>query len=172
VSGQLHALAALPPGKVLPLPVGWETGRAPEQEKRKEEKNSQPMPGIEPRSSSPCFTQYKSLDTVHRIPWLHLVCQFVCFYRLNDSSSITPISILSRIQFDTVKMTHILMAQLIRCWDSLQWAVCPIKAASYMRFISRRDSGVIWMGRLSERRIGYYTATKGFQSMAGPFRVK
>jgi hypothetical protein len=42
VSGQLHAPAALPPGKEPLVPIGQEAGRGGE------EKNSQPPPGIEP----------------------------------------------------------------------------------------------------------------------------
>jgi hypothetical protein len=42
VSGQLHAPAALPPGKEPLVPFGQEAWWAPE------EKNSQLLPGIEP----------------------------------------------------------------------------------------------------------------------------
>jgi hypothetical protein len=47
LSGQLHAPAALPPGKELLVPIGWEAGWVPERSGRGgEEKNSQPPPGI------------------------------------------------------------------------------------------------------------------------------
>jgi hypothetical protein len=49
VSCQLHAPAALPPGKEPLVPIGWEAG-GPQSRSRRggEEKNSQPPPGIEP----------------------------------------------------------------------------------------------------------------------------
>jgi hypothetical protein len=56
VSGQLHALAALPPGKEPLLPIGWEAGWAQSRSGRGGEgKNSQPRRESkpEPRSSSP-----------------------------------------------------------------------------------------------------------------------
>jgi hypothetical protein len=48
VSGQLHAPAALPPGKEAMVPTGQEAGWAPEPSGRGgKEKNSQPPPAIE-----------------------------------------------------------------------------------------------------------------------------
>jgi hypothetical protein len=55
VSGQHHAPGrALPPGKGPPVPIGQKVGCAPEPvwTQRLEEKPL-PLPGIEPRSSSP-----------------------------------------------------------------------------------------------------------------------
>jgi hypothetical protein len=48
-SGQIHVPAALPPGNPLDRRLGGPQSR-PE---RGIEKNSQPLPGIEPRSSDP-----------------------------------------------------------------------------------------------------------------------
>jgi hypothetical protein len=49
VSGQLHAPAALLPGKQPLVPIRKEAGWAPEPSGHGgEEKNSQPPPGIEP----------------------------------------------------------------------------------------------------------------------------
>jgi hypothetical protein len=49
VSGQLHAPAALPPGKEPLVPIGWRLGVPQSRSGRcGEEKNSQPPPGIEP----------------------------------------------------------------------------------------------------------------------------
>jgi hypothetical protein len=55
VSGQRHAPAALlPPGKGPPVPVVQEAGWAPEPVwTQRIEKNPLPLPGIEPRSTSP-----------------------------------------------------------------------------------------------------------------------
>jgi len=48
VSGQLHALAALPQGKRPWCPLARRLGRPQSQSGRSgEEKNSQPLPGIE-----------------------------------------------------------------------------------------------------------------------------
>jgi hypothetical protein len=49
VSGQLHAPAALPPGKERPVPIGYRLGELDAVVKRK---TSLILPGIEPRSSS------------------------------------------------------------------------------------------------------------------------
>jgi hypothetical protein len=52
-SGLLHVPATLPPGKELPVPIGKRLGGPQSRSGRgDEEKNSQPPPGIEPRSSS------------------------------------------------------------------------------------------------------------------------
>jgi hypothetical protein len=53
VSGQLHAPAVSPPSKEPPAPIGYEAGWAPEagMDAVDEDKNSQILPGIEPRSS-------------------------------------------------------------------------------------------------------------------------
>jgi hypothetical protein len=52
VSGQLHAPAALPPGKE-PLALDRRLGGAQNwSECSVEEKNSQPLPGLKPQSSS------------------------------------------------------------------------------------------------------------------------
>jgi hypothetical protein len=49
VSGQPHTPAALPPGKELLVPTGYEAGWAQSRSGRGgEEKNFQPPPGIEP----------------------------------------------------------------------------------------------------------------------------
>jgi hypothetical protein len=50
MSGQLHAPAALLPGKEPLVPIGYEAGWAPEPfwTRGGEEKNSQPPPGIVP----------------------------------------------------------------------------------------------------------------------------
>jgi hypothetical protein len=48
VSGQLHAPAALPPGKQPLEPIGKESGWAPERYGHGgEEKNSEPLPALE-----------------------------------------------------------------------------------------------------------------------------
>jgi hypothetical protein len=49
VSGQLHALAALSPGKETLVSIEWEDGGLQSRSGRGgEEKNSQPPPAIEP----------------------------------------------------------------------------------------------------------------------------
>jgi len=49
VSGQLHTLAALLPGKESPIPTGWRLGRPKRQSGcNGKEKNSQLLLGIEP----------------------------------------------------------------------------------------------------------------------------
>jgi hypothetical protein len=49
VSGQLHALAALPPGRKPMVPIGWWLGGHQSRSGRDgEEKISQPATGIEP----------------------------------------------------------------------------------------------------------------------------
>jgi len=56
VSGQLHAPAALLPVQELPLPIEQKAGWAPElisTQWRREKIPSLPMPGTEPRLSSP-----------------------------------------------------------------------------------------------------------------------
>jgi hypothetical protein len=50
VSDQLHASAALPPGEEHPVPIGYESGWAPEPVwTYGEKKNLFPLPGIEPQ---------------------------------------------------------------------------------------------------------------------------
>jgi len=52
--GQLHAPAALSPWKETPVPTGQEDrGTQSRSERGGERKNSLPLAGIEPRSSSP-----------------------------------------------------------------------------------------------------------------------
>jgi hypothetical protein len=54
VSGQIHATAALSPRERIPVPTGEEPGGPQSRSGRGgEEKKSQPLLGIEPRSSSP-----------------------------------------------------------------------------------------------------------------------
>jgi len=54
VSGQLHAPAALPPGKEPQYPLDMRLGGTqPRPGRGGKGKRSQPLPGIEPRSSSP-----------------------------------------------------------------------------------------------------------------------
>jgi hypothetical protein len=54
VSGQLHALTALPPGKSPQCPLdGSVDGPQSRSGRYGEEKNHLPLPGIEPWSSSP-----------------------------------------------------------------------------------------------------------------------
>jgi hypothetical protein len=51
---QIHTPAALPPEKEHPVPIGWEAGGPQSRSGRGgEEKNSQPLSGIETRYSSP-----------------------------------------------------------------------------------------------------------------------
>jgi hypothetical protein len=54
LSGQFHVPAALPPGREPQVSIWEEAGWATSQPGRgNEEKNSQPLPEIESRSSSP-----------------------------------------------------------------------------------------------------------------------
>jgi hypothetical protein len=60
-SGQLHASAALPPEKDPLLPIGWEAVWAPEPVWTGgggKEKNSQPLPGLEPPIIQPIVHRY------------------------------------------------------------------------------------------------------------------
>jgi hypothetical protein len=59
VSGQLHALAALPQGKNPWHPLDRRSG-GPQSRSRRggEEKNLQPLPGIEPRIIQPVSQRY------------------------------------------------------------------------------------------------------------------
>jgi hypothetical protein len=60
VSGQFHAPAALSPGKILWYPLDWRLGGAQSRSGRGgEEKNSQPLPELEPPIIQPvaqCYT--------------------------------------------------------------------------------------------------------------------
>jgi hypothetical protein len=59
VSGQLHALAALPPGKEPWYPLDRRLGGSQSRSGRGgEEKNSQPLPGIEPPIIQPLAQRY------------------------------------------------------------------------------------------------------------------
>jgi hypothetical protein len=59
VNGQLHAPAALFPGKKRLVPTGQEAGWAPDRSGRDgEEKNSQPLPRFEPPIIQPVAHRY------------------------------------------------------------------------------------------------------------------
>jgi hypothetical protein len=59
VSGQLHAPAALPPGKEPLVPIGYEAGWAPEPVwMRLRKKNSNPLPGLELPIIQPVAQRY------------------------------------------------------------------------------------------------------------------
>jgi hypothetical protein len=58
VSGQIHDPAALPPGKEHRYPIDRRLGGPQSRSGRgDEEKNSQPLPGLKPRSDSPARSQ-------------------------------------------------------------------------------------------------------------------
>jgi len=58
VSGQLHAPATLPPGKEPLVPIGLEAECAQSRSGRGEEKNSQPLPRLEPPNIQPVAQRY------------------------------------------------------------------------------------------------------------------
>jgi hypothetical protein len=59
VSGQLHAVAALPPGKETLVTIGWKLGGLQSRSGcGGEEKNSQPLPGIELTIIQPVVQRY------------------------------------------------------------------------------------------------------------------
>jgi hypothetical protein len=67
VSGQLHAPAALLPGIEPLVPIGQETGWIPDRSGRGgEEKNSQPLPGLEPPIIQP-VAQHSTTEVLIKI---------------------------------------------------------------------------------------------------------
>jgi hypothetical protein len=59
VSGQLHAPAALPPGKETLVPTDGRLGRPQSRSRRGgDEKNSQHLPGLEPPIIQPAAQRY------------------------------------------------------------------------------------------------------------------
>jgi len=61
VSGQLHAPAALTPGKETLVPIGYETGWVPSRSGRGgEDKNSQPLPGFDSPIIQPVAQRYST----------------------------------------------------------------------------------------------------------------
>jgi hypothetical protein len=81
VSGQLHAPAALPQEKESPLSIGPLDSRLGERQSRSgrggEEKNSQPLPGLETQIIQPVAHRYA---TVLRLQGLLLFFFFFFFF--------------------------------------------------------------------------------------------
>jgi hypothetical protein len=80
-NGQLHASAALPPWKEPPVPIGWETGRAPQSDWTLEKKKvsnlyRESKPGLPARSliDIPSTSDYVVDDRFLPRPFLFIVC--------------------------------------------------------------------------------------------------
>jgi hypothetical protein len=68
VSGQLHAPAALPPGKEPLVPIGWGLGGPQSRSGRGGVgKSSQPFPGLEPPIIQPVAQRYTTEPS--RLRW-------------------------------------------------------------------------------------------------------